>query len=187
MKKMFLLVIALVVMSWGQASADLLNFTYTNTDPNNVANLSGWIDATLNPDGNTFTVLSGNITGGTWSGEIVAPYYPGTGSVEGGFRWDNQLLSTNSNVQQLTDGGLMFKTSTNAYINLWGNGGGANYSYYVSEVNNGYTVQNNSGDFNASLVSPLVRSPVPTPIPAAVWLLGSGLAGLLGLRRRFTC
>ena len=27
--------------------------------------------------------------------------------------------------------------------------------------------------------------PEPVPVPAAVWLLGSGLVGLIGLRRKF--
>jgi len=39
------------------------------------------------------------------------------------------------------------------------------------------------GDHNFALASLTVSSPVP--IPGAVWLLGSGLVGLVGLRRKF--
>jgi len=41
----------------------------------------------------------------------------------------------------------------------------------------GFTSTNNFGGV-------LVDSPVPTPVPAAAWLLGSGLLGLVGIRRR---
>jgi hypothetical protein len=34
------------------------------------------------------------------------------------------------------------------------------------------------------LVYPYNGSPVPTPIPGAVWLLGTGLLGLACVRRR---
>ena len=34
------------------------------------------------------------------------------------------------------------------------------------------------------IAAPGITPPDPTPIPGAVWLLGSGLAGLIGLRRR---
>ena len=36
-------------------------------------------------------------------------------------------------------------------------------------------------DYNDMIVK---VSYVPTPIPAAVWLLGTGLLGLVGIRRR---
>lgn len=35
------------------------------------------------------------------------------------------------------------------------------------------------------LIDEFGYNPVPTPIPAAAWLLGSGLIGLVGMRRRF--
>ncbi len=44
-----------------------------------------------------------------------------------------------------------------------------------------------TNDSDGHIKATLQVVPTPTPIPAAVWLLGSGLAGLLGLRRRFTC
>jgi hypothetical protein len=37
-----------------------------------------------------------------------------------------------------------------------------------------------NGDFSQSYFAEAV------PVPAAVWLLGSGLLGLMGLRRRFS-
>jgi hypothetical protein len=43
--------------------------------------------------------------------------------------------------------------------------------YYVKFVGNGYWIDSVGGDV--------------VPIPGAVWLLGSGLFGLAGLRKRF--
>ena len=41
---------------------------------------------------------------------------------------------------------------------------------------------NNSGDLNGAFYDSLIAAPVP--IPGAVWLLGSGIVGLIGLKRR---
>jgi hypothetical protein len=67
-------------------------------------------------------------------------------------------------------------------------GGGLTLEFMQSLVNGVfvgtptlYTV-NNSNRRETSL---RVSSPEPVPIPGAVWLLGSGLLGLVGLRRRF--
>ncbi len=47
------------------------------------------------------------------------------------------------------------------------------------------TTLNGSGFTSTNITGgTLVDTPVPTPIPAAAWLLGSGLAGLAGIRRR---
>jgi len=37
---------------------------------------------------------------------------------------------------------------------------------------------------DAGPTAPYAAAPAPVPVPAAVWLLGSGLAGLIGMRRR---
>ncbi len=49
--------------------------------------------------------------------------------------------------------------------------------YYLIE--SGY-VSNAPGQWTYSFYT----APTPTPVPAAVWLLGSGLIGLLGIRRK---
>jgi hypothetical protein len=41
-----------------------------------------------------------------------------------------------------------------------------------------------SGGIYAALFDNMSVNPTPTPIPAAAWLLGSGLLGLFGMRRR---
>jgi uncharacterized protein YjiK len=51
----------------------------------------------------------------------------------------------------------------------------------VDENGNIYLVAEDSGTGNSRLI---VMTPTAVPVPAAVWLLGSGLAGLAGLARR---
>ena len=72
--------------------------------------------------------------------------------------------------------------------------GGANNAYVAwatSQVTGGNPFVNNNGTYNVAVLN-LTASDglhqdvlVATPIPAALWLLGSGLLGLVGLRRRF--
>ena len=50
----------------------------------------------------------------------------------------------------------------------------------TSNAGGGFTSINNYGGV-------VVDSPTPTPIPAAAWLFGSGLMGLVGLRRKTRC
>jgi hypothetical protein len=52
------------------------------------------------------------------------------------------------------------------YNNTWDQAMGKNYNVWIRET-----------------TTPV---PSPVPIPAAVWLLGSGLLGLVGIRRRNT-
>jgi hypothetical protein len=58
--------------------------------------------------------------------------------------------------------------------------------YFVSTVGSNESssyVRMNLTDSSGNRVQDLIR---PVPIPAAVWLLGTGLIGLFGIRRRFT-
>jgi hypothetical protein len=59
-------------------------------------------------------------------------------------------------------------------------------NYFVSTVGSNVSsdyVRMNLLDLDGNPVQDLMR---PVPIPAAVWLLGTGLLGLFGIRRRFT-
>ena len=56
------------------------------------------------------------------------------------------------------------------------------YSFLFSSGYQMYASQ--SGQFYAAAVHPGTVSFAPVPVPAAMWLLGSGLLGLMGIRRR---
>jgi uncharacterized membrane protein len=64
--------------------------------------------------------------------------------------------------------------------------GGINNSALSSDwldLNNQGTVVSNLYDNDGHAI-PILLTPTPVPVPAAVWLFGSGLAGLIGLRRK---
>jgi len=44
----------------------------------------------------------------------------------------------------------------------------------------------NLGDFGAPFIAAATVATTPTPIPGALCLLGSGIVGLIGVRRRFS-
>ena len=170
MKKIILLILAFVLVSWsGRAFADY-SFTYTDAYG---ANLSGMLFTSPNGDGSV-TVTGGYINGALGG---FANIFPGAG-IDGSFIWDNQLLPNST--PMLTNSGLLFKSSSgsnNYEINIWGNSGANDYSYYATINGQNFTIANDSkGTFTASAV----------PIPAAIWLFGAGLMSLVGVRRRFT-
>ncbi|PZN87939.1 MAG: hypothetical protein DM484_00150 [Candidatus Methylumidiphilus alinenensis] len=74
----------------------------------------------------------------------------------------------------LDNSGLLFASDTLGtlpQINIYGNGANNLYSFW-SYVNGGYNV----GSDNVTLTA--------TPIPAAIWMVGSALAGAFGFMRR---
>ena len=60
-----------------------------------------------------------------------------------------------------------------------GYGAKGNLAYNIAHTVNSVNISN---DQLISING--LEAPIPTPIPAAAWLLGSGLVGLVGIRRR---
>jgi len=84
---------------------------------------------------------------------------------------------TNSSVNQ----NMILAASTNtpstpgSYLTLAYDGGSVYDSYTITQTSQVDTVFNNAA-----------ATATPTPIPAAAWLLGSGLMGVLGARKKKT-
>jgi hypothetical protein len=78
--------------------------------------------------------------------------------------------------------------STGGYVDLIGYGSTANFNNgkaLTANLNNMTAVfQANNGTLSIGAPTPHASDATPTPIPAAAWLLGSGLMGLMGIRRR---
>jgi uncharacterized membrane protein len=55
---------------------------------------------------------------------------------------------------------------------------------FAQGINDGGTIVGYYGDASGHIHG-FEAIPAPVPIPGAVWLLGSGLIGLVGIRRRF--
>jgi len=184
MKKVFFLVFALVLISWGQASADAYSFHFAGP----AITADGTLNAVSNgtPDG-SFTAISGS---GFANGVAITllPNLNGTGnaySPTGYFSYDNQLFPT---ADPLIDvAGLLFTAAYAPYngtfgtteINLYGNGAGAPYTYYE---NTGY---NENGAFTLTGDSEDPGTGTSVPEPGSMLLLGFGLVGLVGFRRKF--
>lgn len=152
----------------GRSHAALFNFTYDDgvdkafgqlsTDAGNVA-IGGYLTVTEGLDVGTYA-LYGNPNAPS------ASYSP-----TGAFLYDNVLLP--SSTPSLNTNGLLF-TGGGREVNIWGNGGEHDYSFYSFE-NGGYSVaQDRSGTFTLT--------PAPEPVSAGV--LSTGVLGLLSRRRR---
>jgi hypothetical protein len=195
MKKVLFLAVFMVFAAWGQSYADY-SFSYSGA----TGSVTGDIVATLNPDGSTYTVTGGSVTGAV-DGYASATYtllplsvgtstpYAGGGTQyvhtihgvdnTGGadITWDNQLFP-NSN-PLLSGSGLAFVDAADDLIlNFWGNG--ANSPYTLAVFHTGGVDYPLAGDVT---ITPLAGS--PAPIPAAAWLLGSSLIGLVGIKRKY--
>jgi len=180
MKKIMFLALALFFMNLGNAFADY-SFSY--------------VDGTFSVSGTLLTGSSdglATITGGTLNTPtFTAQLYTGGGTIpattpyltspSGGFWYDNRVSPGSTPV--LTNPGLLFVlgtygTSSYKEINIFGNSGAHDYSYYEgTSVGNYFNVYNN-GTFT------LTAQPSAVPVPPAALLLGTGLFGLVAIRKK---
>jgi hypothetical protein len=180
LKKLLFLVATLICMSWSQAYAD---FSFSFVDSTGDYSVTGTLLTTSNGNG-TYTITGGSLTGtGTDDLNVafsVLPIAPNGVSIRPFGSTDliyDNMLTPGSN-PFLTSNGLVAESSNGlSYLNIWGN---SPNSYTVFQLGYNTTTQSeiygpqNNGSANVT----------PTPIPAAAWLLGSGLMGLFGFRRK---
>lgn len=165
MKKVLFLVVALSLICLSQANADY-SFSYVSNDAS--VNISGML---LTPSNGAGPLT---VTGGYFG---AATLIAGSGlSPLGAFVYDNQLSP--GSLQKLTSNGLLFAV-TGKEINIYGNSAAANDYTYMEWSGSAYP----SGAFTPDLRGTFTVNAVP--IPAAIWLFGAGLVGLVGVRRRF--
>lgn len=73
--------------------------------------------------------------------------------------------------------------SDNQYFQTYTNG--TDYIWFIEDGGGDQTWGDGSGDGDHNdFIAWTGAKPIATPVPAAVWLLGSGLVGLVGIRRK---
>ena len=116
-------------------------------------------------------------------------YSTGTTDV-GDLGGDSTLRASLQNTLSGDDGSLLVDSDTNMTANgLYYFDITNLYNSWITGDNNGLVLASDvglkmAGIGNADGSAPYIYSPGAVPVPAAVWLLGSGLCGLIGLRRR---
>jgi len=178
MKKVLCLAGVLFFMGLGQAFADYYTFSYVD----GTFDASGWLQTA--PGSGSVTVIGGSLgsaplyTGGT------APSPGAYATSPSGAFWFDNALNTHS-TPMLSGWGLLFTSGTfgsagYSEINIWGNTGAHDYSYYTATGPGSFPIMFNAGTFTITQVS----GPSAVPVPPAALLLGSGLVGLAMLRKR---
>jgi alkaline phosphatase len=119
-----------------------------------------------------------------------------TADHETGHLWGNTLGSYNQVIDNGAGNipGMAFNSGshTNALVPLYAMGAGADiFNSYVMGVDAQLAAQYGQGGFDGKFIdntkvfaAMATASGVATPIPAAFWLLGSGLLGVAGIRKR---
>lgn len=147
--------------------------------------------------------VTGNIGGGTWAVSSATPFFgqnwtahsgttfgPGTYTIDASNAQDGSNMITGVVVGAGQVGGhILFDWGPNAdidVVNVWDvtDLGGGNFDYYSTDVDGDGKrglgmIDGAFPGFNANF-----DFTTAVPVPAAVWLFGSGLLGLVGVARR---
>lgn len=156
--------------SYTLASADALPFLVTS----GVITLNGFYDANINTGNGTGSYIETFSNGDTLFGNLAF-----TDSLSGNNVVANITDSINS-VSTVTGG-------TGLFANATGAGAFTLFAVYVQNTPlvNSFPIQVATSDiFNDFVLTTPDVPPTATPLPAAAWLFGSGIMGLLGLRRK---
>jgi len=186
--KIKLLVIALIMFA---ASSAFASFSQTFTfDTSSIEGTAGYLDFQFNPGNNTTSNATAVISGFDGANGALGIYDPSQsfGNVSGVLPGQVSITSTpdsqlNDYFHQFTFGkqisfalGIDNYTGSTFALTFYGSDGAT--SLMTSNPNGQVltVTMNTNGTTNVNAT--------PTPIPAAAWLLGSGLMGLFGIRRR---
>ena len=193
-----LLVAALILFA---ANASFASFSYNvSIDTSTLSGTLGGLDFQYNPGSGsssyTTTLDISGVTGGTLSDPSTVFT---AGNVSG--ELPSTVTITDNNISQLNEYFHNFTYGSNLSFNLtFASDPTTNSSLYFSMFQdaagtvaaltsdpNGYAAIINMNGAAAPAVTNNItvqNDVTPTPIPAAAWLLGSGLMGLAGIRRR---
>ncbi len=200
--KIKLFVIAIIMLAASSAFASLgyevtvdtssligqSGYLYLQYDPLNAvastANVSGFVtDGTLGAQ-DTVDVVNGTAVTGSLPGSVTFANTNGINDYNHAITFGNSLsfLVSFASTPGTPAGGVS-TFSLGIFGDAFGlnpllNTNGGNYAGTVAMIN----LQNDGSTSTQILDSSTTAT--PTPVPAAVWLLGSGLMGLVGLRRR---
>ena len=183
-----LLVIAVMMFAASSAFAD---FSYNfNVDTSSLNGQAGYIDLQFNPGiGNG--AASAAITNFTSDAALGAAVLTGavTGTLPAAVTISN-TTGYNDYFQALT-----FGSNTNFALNLSGPSGNSFYLSFLDSTGNNPVLTNDQVNGYATVIDVNANGAAvtnnsnqvtvtATPIPAAAYLFGSGLMGLLGIRRK---
>ncbi len=189
MKKTLLTIVVFCIFVVN-ANAGLITFNNWGANPQTVDNvtytLNGYSDA-FNSAGqvNLFTNSGGNAQLNTWPTTYLlnlsdGDYFEYTIQTASGYEFDWAAMSYNvaagsSMTTQITAGGNTYSLTQpgNPFIDF-GNG---ITSLTVRNIFTAGQIQGSSHTNSFAVAA--------TPIPGAIWLLGTGVLGLFGLRRKF--
>lgn len=197
--KLKALVVAALLLSAGVASAD---YSYLVTvDTHTLSGLTGMIDLQYNPFGSSTplsTATISNLSGGLLTAD---PTNQVTGTVDLSGLPSTLTLTNTKGVNDFYNA-FIYGNTLSFNLNLAGPAGvnGFNLALFSDTVptqvafstdktgnGNVLTINTMADGSAAQVLNYTLNSEAqaaPTPIPAAAWLLGSGLMGLVGVRRR---